>query len=136
MSMYSNEHLAMDARIVKLHVAEDGGIGMVFLDPTKNKCVTVVWSNGGGWDHVSASYSSRCPTWEEMCILKDIFFPPDEVAVQYHPAAADYVNIHPFVLHIWRPQNETIPCPPTWMIGPRREQSVADVILEAKHALD
>ena len=53
------------------------------------------------------------PTWEEMCKIKGIFFGPDECCVEYHPAEKDYVNVHPYCLHIWRPQNAEIPKPPT-----------------------
>src|SRR5262245_54586743 len=28
------------------------------------------------WDHVSVSLSHRCPTWDEMCWVKDLFFLP------------------------------------------------------------
>ena len=72
----------------------------------------VIWSNGGGWDHVSVSYPKRCPTWEEMCKIKEVFFLPDECCVEFHPAAEDYVNVHQYCLHIWRPQNVAIPKPP------------------------
>jgi len=62
------------------------------------------------WDHVSVSLKTRCPTWEEMCAIKDIFFDPDDVVVQYHPAKKDYVNFHPYCLHMWR-YNGTMPVP-------------------------
>lgn len=73
----------------------------------------VIASNGGGWDHVSVTTKSgkRCPTWEEMCAIKDMFFMPDECVLQYHPAKEDYVNNHPCCLHLWKPQNFQIPMP-------------------------
>lgn len=79
----------------------------------------VISSDGLGWDHVSVSCQDRCPTWDEMCRIKDLFFGPDQVAVQYHPREADYVNYHPFCLHIWRCQGREIPCPPSLMVGPK-----------------
>lgn len=75
-------------------------------------CVIVFYSNGGGWDHVSVSHKNRCPTWAEMCIIKDIFFDEEECCVEYHPAKSKYVNIYPNCLHIWKPQNRSIPVPP------------------------
>jgi len=69
-------------------------------------------STGLGWDHVSASTSKRCPTWDEMEAIKRLFFEDDETAMQLHVAPKDHINIHPFVLHIWRPQHEKIPLPP------------------------
>lgn len=92
-------------------IGKDGGYGFVWL-PGAKKPVMAVFSWGGGWDHVSVSHKNRCCTWEEMCKIKDIFFYEYEWVVQYHPAKEDYVNIHPYVLHLWRPQNETIPIPP------------------------
>ena len=66
----------------------------------------VVVSDGGGWDHVSVHVSGRCPTWQEMCYVKDLFFKDNEVVMQLHPAKSEYVNCHPFTLHMWRPQTK------------------------------
>lgn len=73
---------------------------------------SVIVSDGGGWDHVSVALKGRCPTWKEMCFIKNLFFEKKEVAVQYHPAESDYVNIHEYCLHLWRPQFIDIPTPP------------------------
>lgn len=71
-------------------------------------------SCGGGWEHVSVSPKNqkRCPTWEEMCAIKDLFFDPEETVVQYHPAHSRYVNNHPYCLHLWRPVGAELPEPP------------------------
>lgn len=68
------------------HIAVDGGLGVLFK--VGKSFATVVWSNGGGWEHVSISPFKRSytPTWDEMCKLKDMFFYSDETVVQYHPA--------------------------------------------------
>ena len=104
-------------------------------------------SNGGGWDHVSVSLATRCPTWEEMCAVKRVCFEPHEVVMQLHPSEANYVNCHPFCLHLWRPQTADeierikaewgdewpyeqldspgeIPLPPAEMVGPAAQQAV------------
>jgi hypothetical protein len=88
------------------------------------RLVAVIVSDEEDWDHVSVSLPTRCPTWEEMCFIKDLFFEPHEVVMQLHPAKSEYVNHHPFCLHLWRPQNKRIPVPPTWMVGPRRGAAV------------
>jgi hypothetical protein len=36
---------------------------------------------------------------------------------QLHPAKADYVNQHPNCLHLWKPTTDTIPLPPSIMVG-------------------
>lgn len=71
-----------------------------------------------GWEHVSVTVKAeRCPTWEEMCFVKDLFWSEDEVVMQLHPAAHEYVNEHKYCLHLWKPLNATIPTPPTILIG-------------------
>ena len=66
----------------------------------------IMVSEGGGWDHVSVSLATRCPTWEKMCWVKDLFFEPHEAVMQLHPAKSEYVNYHEFCLHLWRPQSK------------------------------
>lgn len=66
----------------------------------------VIWgSNENGWEHVSVSFPGRCPTWDEMCIAKDVFWREDEACIQVHPERAVYINIHNYCLHIWRPKD-------------------------------
>lgn len=93
----------------------DSGNGM-FKVYVGGKSFFVVASNGGGWEHVSVSPCNRkrkdCPTWEEMCAIKDMFFEPEETVVQYHPPKSEYVNNHPNCLHLWRPLEQEIPRPP------------------------
>lgn len=68
-------------------------------------------SSGTGWDHVSVSLLTRCPRWQEMEYIKRLFFEDDEVAMQLHVTSKDHINIHPNVLHLWRPLNISIPLP-------------------------
>lgn len=82
-------------------------------------------SDGMGWEHVSITVAphckdaTRCPTWEEMCWVKDQFWSEDEVVVQYHPAKKDYVSCHPYCLHLWKPVSVVIPTPDPEFVGPR-----------------
>lgn len=73
---------------------------------------TVIASSEFGWEHVSISHTRKMPSWAVMCALKDLFFAEDEVVMQLHPAKRDYVNHHPYCLHLWRPVKATIPLPP------------------------
>ena len=57
---------------------------------------------GEGWEHVSVSCSGRCPTWDEMQTVKEMFWRDTETVVQFHPRKEAYVNRHPFCLHLWR----------------------------------
>lgn len=103
------EAIKDDRRFQEITHGTDGGAGYVSI---RGKNIYCIYSNGGGWDHVSASTINRCPTWDEMCVIKDIFFDEDECCIEYHPAKADYVNVHDYCLHIWKPQNVELPKPP------------------------
>jgi hypothetical protein len=94
-----------------------GDDGMVLMMPRRGTPFMVVVSWGSGWDHVSISTRRRCPSWDEMCWFKNLFFEPEETVMQLHPPASAHINNHPFCLHLWRPQNEVIPAPKQWMVG-------------------
>lgn len=83
-------------------------------------------SPGHGWEHISAcarklfhgkTFRYYVPTWGEMCALKNIFWEVEDAVVQYHPPASEYVNNHPFVLHLWKPIELEIPRPPAILVG-------------------
>lgn len=133
-AMKRNDELKQIPRLMIVSLGDDGGTGFVQLDLKKPKNMAcVVWSWGDGWDHVSVSYVNRCPTWEEMCAVKNMFFREDECCVQYHPAKKDYVNFHLYCLHMWRYQQEgAMPVPPTYMVGPREDQTIDDVLREVR----
>jgi len=65
-----------------------------------------------GWEHVSVSLPDRCPTWEEMAKVKDLFWREDETVIQLHPPKDKHVNRHPYCLHLWRNTNAEQPLPP------------------------
>lgn len=74
-------------------------------------------SDGEGWDHVSISLPDRCPTWAEMEYFRERFFEDHETVMQLSVPRADHINRSPTCLHLWRPQNDSIPRPPGWMVG-------------------
>lgn len=112
--MKSLKELCLQPNLVVEDVGIDGGCGSIQFG---HKKAVVIWSFGGGWEHVSISFKYRCPTWEEMCQVKDMFFREDECVVQYHPAKSEYVNRHPYCLHLWRPLIKDMPTPPTQFVG-------------------
>lgn len=77
----------------------------------------VIASDGEGWEHVSMSLPDRTPTWEEMCLLKGLFWDAEDCVVQFHPPESEYVNNHDYCLHLWRPTDREIPRPPSIMVG-------------------
>ena len=114
--MRSLEQLYLQPRLDVLDVGIDGGRGYIKLKTSK-RSAGVIWSFGGGWEHVSVSLPHRCLTWEEMCQVKDMFFMDDECVVQYHPPKSEYVNRHPYCLHLWRPLQQEMPMPPKGFVG-------------------
>lgn len=68
--------------------------------------------SGPAWEHVSVSNIQRCPTWEEMAWVKDLFFGEEETVIEFHPPKSQYVNRHPNCLHLWKPVGIELPRPP------------------------
>ena len=100
-----------------MNIKTEGGDGLVCHIKCNGVNLQVIASWGGGWDHVSVSLGHRCPTWGEMCFIKDKFWEPEETVMQIHPAKSAYVNKHPYCLHMWRPHDEKIPLPPKEFVG-------------------
>lgn len=82
------------------------------------RTLTVIFSGGEecGWEHVSVSTPTRCPNWPEMSFIKDLFWAPEDAAMQLHPPKSSYVNNHNFCLHLWRPTQAEIPLPETVLV--------------------
>ncbi len=128
--------IAANNRLQIIQRGEDGMAAYLVHPCYKPRTMAIIASWGGGWDHVSVSFSKRCPTWDEMCMVKDIFWSDEECVVQYHPPRSTYVNNHPYCLHLWKPQGSIIDVPPTFMVGQRNGQTKADAMREAKTYLD
>ncbi len=79
--------------------------------------VFVIASDGAGWEHVSVSRKDRCPTWEEMCQVKNLFWGDEDVVMQFHVPSKDHVNNHPYCLHLWRPEGTNVLRPESIMVG-------------------
>lgn len=108
--MKTIEQIIKENRIFNLTCGEDGGHCYIKLIPEK-KIFTVIFSWGCNWEHVSVSLSNRCPTWDEMCIIKNIFWNDNETVIQFHPSKENYKNLHPYCLHLWKPIKEKLPIP-------------------------
>lgn len=78
-----------------------------FLRIPKRK-MAIIFSNGGGWEHVSVSHPDRCPTWEEMEDVKRRFWEDTDTVMQLHVPPAEHRNCHPYCLHLWRPTTSGI----------------------------
>jgi hypothetical protein len=102
-------------------MGNNGIFGLLYQrKPFKESFLMCIASDGEGWEHVSVSVrnAKRTPTWGEMAFVKLQFWDPEDVVMQIHPAESEYVNNHPYVLHLWRPANgECIPVPSSFMVG-------------------
>lgn len=97
---------------------DDIGNSGAFVIPLKHQQrLNIIASDQFGWEHVSVSRKDRCPTWDEMCQIKALFWDNDDCVIQYHPPESEYVNNHPYCLHLWRPTGVALPMPPSIMVG-------------------
>lgn len=53
----------------------------------------------------------RCPTWDEMCLVKGLLWDAEEEVIQFYPKKSNYANAHPFCRHLWRPVNGDLNLP-------------------------
>lgn len=92
----------------------------LFFSATSGERLKVISTGRAGrdlrWEHVSVSCETRCPTWEEMCEVKDYFWGDEETVVQFHPPKSKYVNVHQHCLHLWKDSGKPFALPPTIMV--------------------
>jgi len=97
-----------------------------FRLPLPSGFLLVQISDEAGWDHASVTVRdcdgealARCPTWEEMCYVKSVFFRDDEWVLQFHPPRDQNISCHDTCLHLWRCRNGRQSIPPSWMVAPK-----------------
>ncbi len=56
--------------------------------------------DGRAWLHLSVSHQKRIPNWDELVFAKEAFL-GDREAYKVIPPRSRYVNINPFVLHLY-----------------------------------
>ena len=112
-----------------LQIKREGqdGFGGTFYDKKSRCYLNFIMSWGAGWEHCSISMPTRCPSWEQMCSMKELFWEDNETCIEYHPAKEDYINNMPYCLHIWRPINKELPKPPSLMVGLKNNYSQEEI---------
>lgn len=97
---------------------ETHGWNGAFLVPLEGEMWQVIIADGMGWRHLSISNAQRkvLPSWNIMCRIKESFFGDDDWVIQYHPPKDDYIDVHPYVLHLWQPLSEELPKPYSFMV--------------------
>jgi hypothetical protein len=90
-----------------------------FALPGEARKIRCIASDGAGWEHVSVSFfgSTKTPSWEIMCRVKDLFWDESDWVIQFHPPKDEYVNNHPGCLHLWRSLDSKQPTPPSILVG-------------------
>lgn len=106
----------------RVDIFNDGCLGQnehngAFKIKIKGEEYMIIASNGMGWEHVSVSHKNKIPSWRTMTAVKELFFEAEEVVMQLHPKQSEYINQHPYCLHLWRPTAKEIPTPPSFMVG-------------------
>ena len=99
---------------------------------------SIIATTGAGWEHVSVAPFQRriVPTWNDMCLVKDIFFKDDEAVIQIHPPKADYVNNVPNCLHLWRCTFKEMVLPPSILVGIRKGMTSRQIQKEIQAAYE
>ena len=62
---------------------KNDGMGGKYYDKYTGKRLNFIFSYQMGWEHLSVSMPSRTPTWDQMCIMKDIFWNKNEACVGF-----------------------------------------------------
>lgn len=98
--------------------SETDGFNGCFVVPLDGEIYQVMISDNCGWRHASIANAQKkiLPSWTAMCRIKELFWSDESWVVQFHPARDDYVNDHPFVLHLWEPLDEKLPIPPVVLV--------------------
>ena len=104
---------------IKIKAEGQNGFHGAYYDMLTKKWLNFVFSYSCGFEHLSVSMPNRTPSWEQMCMMKDVFWNEDEVCMQLHPKKEEYVNNHNHCLHIWKPTTQEIPQPPSILVGIR-----------------
>lgn len=65
------------------------------------ECTIIVSKDYGKW-HLSISHPRRLPTYNELKEARYKYTPNLITMAQIFPPLEQYVNIHPFCLHLWQ----------------------------------
>ena len=126
------EDIKQSRRLIIAEITDDGFSGIISMPLWKG---SIICSWGGGWEHCSVSPSKKniIPTWDDMCMIKNLIFKEDEAVIQIHPPKDEYVNNMPNCLHLWRYLDGDMVLPPSFMVGLRKGQTMAELDKEIKN---
>lgn len=92
---------------------ERRGDGVMYLQSLTHLSLIVSGEEHDGrrWIHLSMAHPDRMPTWPELVDAKEIFLGREEYAAQVIPPRSQYVNQHPFCLHLFAAADGPWPLP-------------------------
>lgn len=92
----------------------DGTWGVfVVPSPSDAEALRVVAATLKDWDRVSVAHRKRAPNAAEMGKVRDMFFGPGEVVVQFHHPGGRDAGEPGNILHLWRVRSAKVAFPPT-----------------------
>ena len=123
-------------RIAWVNITDDGAAGWIRMP--SGWMGSIVVSTGAGWEHVSVSPAKKSilPSWEDMCTIKNMFWDEDEAVIERHPPKADYINLMPNCLHLWKCSYKEMVLPPRILVGITKDMTASDVDRELKEAFE
>lgn len=110
-----------------VRLSEKGGVYGQWTYRHEGLLLRIQASEGAGWEHVSVSLPNRCPSWEEMCAVKDLFWDGEDAVIQFHPPRSNYVSYSKYCLHLWRCKYQEQPLPHYGLVGLKPGQTVGDM---------
>ena len=64
------------------------------------ECAVIVTKDAGHW-HLSISCADRLPSYDELKGARYKYLPNVCYMAQIFPPTDEFVNVHPFTLHLW-----------------------------------
>lgn len=75
--------------------------GATEIDMFEYKGLRCLKAKERGLWHISMSLPDRLPTYEEMKEVRYKFLPDNCYMAQIFPPSSEFVNVHPFTLHLY-----------------------------------
>ena len=108
----------------------NGAFTLCFKD-NANQALQVVSGFHDGWEHVCVTrYEKRGllkgivqvePTNEEMRMVKDLFFKPEETVVEFFPRQESTLHAKEGTRHLWRHTIRDFPIPEIKFVAPKQD---------------
>ena len=129
------EEILKSPRISNPEMGMDGFRGIISMPTWVG---SVICTKGGGWFHTSVSpFNKRImPSYEDLCMIKDIFWNEEEDVIHVFPKKSQYVNNVTNCLHLWECYYKDMVLPPSCFVGIREGQTIAEMKEEIKAAYE